>query len=299
MVQLLRQGLESLKANRRLWLYLFLTKLGLALVISVPALMAAQSALDNTLYSTPLLKEWSIKVLGELIAQRPFVFGGAFVVTLAFGLLALILRQFLNGGIYRAFSQSNRISRREFFAESGERFGTHIKITGTMAIFYLLSGGIGMWLGSMAGGIVENVAPNATPLNMIVPLGVTGLTLVPAVAFSDSMRAVSVQSGSASTRGLLVDAFAFYRRRWVQLVVAYIVLFLAFAVIWVAIEKLTLGVTGNIASKIGIVIEMLLFQACSFVRTGQSLWFTASVVRGYQDSRTKASEPKTVEVSVD
>jgi len=216
MVRLVCQGFTSFRANQRLWLYLYLTKLGLALIVTIPVLIAAQSTLDNTLYSTPLLKEWSLKVIGELIAQRPFVLGNSLVAVMVFGFLALVIRQFVNGGVYLGYSKIQRISRREFFGASGEKFGTHLRITGVMAIFYLLFGGIGMWLGSITGVIVGQLMPKAGLLTVAVPVGVLGLVLIPAVAFSDMLRAVSVKSEGAPIRRLLVDAFTFYRLHWVK-----------------------------------------------------------------------------------
>ena len=299
MVRLVCQGFTSFRANQRLWLYLYLTKLGLALIVTIPVLIAAQSTLDNTLYSTPLLKEWSLKVIGELIAQRPFVLGNSLVAVMVFGFLALVIRQFLNGGVYLGYSKIQRISRREFFGASGEKFGTHLRITGVMAIFYLLFGGIGMWLGSITGVIVGQLMPKAGLLTVAVPVGVLGLVLIPAVAFSDMLRAVSVKSEGAPIRRLLVDAFTFYRLHWVKLVGTYVMLFCLFVVIWLIVERLALVATGGLQNKVGVVVELLLFQGCSFMRTGQSLLFTASVVYNYHESHRVTPEPRSVEVNVD
>lgn len=299
MVRLVRQGLVAFRLNVQLWPFLYLTKLGLALVVSIPALVAAQSALDNTLYSAPLLKEWSLKVIGELIAQRPFVFGSAFIVLAVFSLFVLLIRQFLNGGIYMAYSRSRRITRTEFFAAAGEHFGNHLRITGIMVIVYLLAGGVGIWLGSAVGSVIGTIWPQADLLSLAVSLGVLGLVLTPAVAFSDSMRAVSVRSGAESTKTLLAGTFAFYRLHWVKMLALYVVLFGAFAIVWAIIEKAALVVTGGLENKIGIVIELLLFQLCSFLRTGQSLLFTASIVSGYQQSTPVMPEHRNVEVPVD
>ena len=299
MVRLVRQGLVAFRLNVQLWPYLYLTKFGLALLVSIPALVAAQSALDNTLYSAPLLKEWSLKVIGELIAQRPFVFGSAFIVLAIFSFLVLLIRQFLNGGIYLAYARGRRITRVEFFAAAGERFGTHLRITGIMVIVYLLAGGIGIWLGSAVGSAIGTIFPQADLLSLAVSLGVLGLVLTPVVAFSDSMRAVSVRSGTESTKTLLTDTFAFYRLHWVKMVALYVILFGVFAMVWAIIEKAALVVTGGLENKIGIVIELLLFQFCSFLRTGQSLVFTASVVSGYQQTNPVMPERYNVEVPVD
>jgi len=299
MVGIIRHGWAAFQTNRRLWLYLYLVKLGLALVITIPALVTVQSALDNTLYSSPLLKEWSLKVIGELIAQRPFVLGNSLIALVAFTLLAAIVRQFLNGGIYLAYSSGQRVNKKDFFAAAGERFSVHLRITGLMAIAYLICTGVGIWFGSFVGRIVVAAAPEAGGVGFAVWLSVIGLFLTPAIAFSDTLRAASVYSRGATVRQLLTEAFVFFRSNWVKLIGVYLLLFVPFAVIWVIVEKSALVVTGALANKVGVVAELLLFQVCAFMRSGQSLVFTASVASSYQPQLHANNESGSVEVSGD
>ena len=299
MVGIIRHGWAAFQANRRLWLYMYLIKLGLALVVTLPVLVTVQSALDNTLYSSPLLKEWSLKVIGELIAQRPFVFGNSIIVLVVFTLLVLVIRQFLNGGIYRAYSSGRRVNRKEFFAAAGERFGVHLRITGLMAVAYLILLGVGIWFGSFIGHIISGAMPEAGGVVFAVWLSVIGLFLTPAIAFSDTLRAASVRSNGATVRPLLTEAFTFFRSHWVKLVGVYLLLFVPLVVIWVIVEKSALVVTGALANKVGVMAELLLFQVCSFLRTGQSLLFTASVASTYQPPTHGKLEGESAEVSGD
>ncbi|PWB75952.1 hypothetical protein C3F09_01445 [candidate division GN15 bacterium] len=296
---LIGHGWRAFYSNRKLWLYLYLVKLGLALVVTIPVLITVQSALENTLYSTPLLKEWSLKVIGELIFQRPFVLGYAVVATVIFALLVVLIRQFLNGGIYRAYASGARVTAREFFVAAGTRFGVHLRITGLMTIAYLLLLGIGIWFGSFAGRIITSTAPESGGVAFGVWLGVIGLFLTPAIAFSDTIRAASVRAGDTTLRPLMMEAFAFYRSRWVQLIGTYLLLFVPFVLLWALVEKSALLVTGALASKAGVFVELLLFQICSLLRTGQSLLFTASVANSYQSPVTLRSERVSGEVSGD
>ena len=299
MLGLIKNGWTALQVNRRLWLYVYLIKLGLALVVTIPALITLQSALDNTLYSTPLLKEWSLKVIGELIAQRPFVLGNSIIALIVFTVVAILVRQFLNGGIYKTYSSAHHVDKTEFFSAGVGQFSVHLRITGLMALGYLISFGVGVWFASFVGRIIAAAAPEAGGAAFAVWLGVIGLFLTPAIAFSDTLRAASVHADKVTMRPLLVDAFAFFRSRWVELVGVYLILFVPFLVIWAIVETSALLVTGALANKVGIVAELLLFQACSFLRTGQSLLFTASITNGYQRSVRTKQESVLQEVSGD
>ncbi len=299
MLGLIRQGWAVFWVNRRLWLYLYLTKLGLALVMTIPVLITVQSALDNTLYSAPLLKEWSLKVIGELIAQRPFVLGYSIIVLVIFSLAVLLVRQFLNGGIYRSYSSATRMTMREFFAAAGSRFGVHLRITGLMAIAYLVLFGVGLLFGSFIGRIVATAVPESGGLAFAAWLSAIGLFLVPAIAFSDTIRAASVRTDEVTVRPLISEAFAFFKAHWVQMAGAYLLLFVPFVVIWAIVEKSALIMTGGLENKIGVIVELVLFQICSVLRTGQSLLFTASVTAGYQQPIRTESASNLAEVPGD
>ena len=132
-----------------------------------------------------------------------------------------------------------------------------------------------------------------------VTLGVIGLVMIPAVAFSDTLRSASVRTEGASLRPLLVEAFAFYRSHWVQLVGVYLALFVPFIVVWAMVEKSALLVTGALAHKTGVVAELVLFQLCSMMRTGQSLLFTASVAASYRLPIQAIPRVRATEVSGD
>jgi hypothetical protein len=78
----------------------------------------------------------------------------------------------------------------------------------------------------------------------------------------------------------------------VQLYGYFLFCFVPFVIVWLAIERLAFGVTAGMGTFAGVVIELVLFQVCSFVRTGQSLLFTASaaalVGRTFPDVLTPA-----------
>lgn len=72
------------------------------------------------------------------------------------------------------------------------------------------------------------------------------------------------------------DSLDFLRRNGVRLYGYYLVYLAPFVVIWLLVESAALYITGGLANGLGVLLELLLFQICACVRTGQSLLFTAT-----------------------
>jgi hypothetical protein len=71
-------------------------------------------------------------------------------------------------------------------------------------------------------------------------------------------------------------------------------------ILWLIIEKTALVVTGGLGNIIGVFLELIVFQICSFARTGQSLLFTATVGPMARETLTARPDvPQPEEVGVD
>jgi hypothetical protein len=299
MVSMMKSGWRRFTAARHLWIGLYLLKLALALVISLPALAVMQAQLDQSLYATPLLKSWSLAIVGELVRERHAVLGSLLTVLFFYTLLVLAIRQFLNGGIYSTYLSHSRLSRKEFFGRCGELFVRHVRVSGLMLIMYAILLGVGMLVASIVGGVLSGLIPDSSSLVIIVWLGIVFLFMVPGLAFSDVFRAAATLNSVESTRDTWKTAMVFFRLHWVQVVGTFLTMFVPFLVVWIVIEKLALVVTGGLGNKLGVLLELILFQSCSLIRTGQSLLVTATITDRYARAAVNGPLLPAGEVSVD
>jgi hypothetical protein len=299
MVKMIKNGWKRFVAERQVWIGLYLLKLFLALVISLAALAVVQAQVDQSLYATPLLHSWSLAVIWELLQAKPAAFGSLLTVLLFYTILVMLIRQFLNGGIYSTYLGRYRLTRKEFFGRCGELFARHLKVSGLMLIMYAVLLGVGMLVASILGAVLSRLFPDAPGVVLVLWLVVVCLFMIPGVAFSDVFRSAATLYPGESTRATWKTSLDFFRAHWVQIVGAFLLMYVPFVVLWLLIEKTALVAIGGLGSKLGVLIELALFQSCSFIRTGQSLLFTASVADSY--ARTDADNPlfPSGEVSVD
>jgi hypothetical protein len=255
---------------------LYLGKLGLAIIFTFPIFVMTNGALSQSSYARPLLREWSLDVFIELTHAVPNVFTTMVVVLMFYLVLAFVVKQFINGGIYRSLSQRRRLTGRDFFAASGELFVANLKISLLMAAIYLVLGLTALMLGSLVPeqpfrrfGFVSLV-PGLLRIALLYVFFILGTIL------SDLSRLRMAVGSTQSLRDVFRSGWEIYRTHFVQLIGVYYLYFIPFALVWVVIELLALQVTGSMSGLIGVVIELVLFQICSFLRTGQSLLATAT-----------------------
>jgi len=70
-----------------------------------------------------------------------------------------------------------------------------------------------------------------------------------------------------------------FRAQFVKLNGIYYLYFLPFVLMWLLIEYLAVQITGGLGNMFGVMLELILFQICSFLRTGQSLLVPATFAR--------------------
>ncbi len=271
-----RSGWRGWRGNSRLWTGLYLAKLLLAVIVTIPVMSLINSSVDNSLYAVPLVTEWSLDVIGELLLTRPNLAPVFFVSLAFFALLVFFLKQFINGGIYVSLYRGQLLSARSFFGESGAQFGGNLKISAIMLAVYA-----GLTLVAF---LVVPIIPRSfgREFQTGVLVGLTArMALVWAIfivggILSDLLRLNLAARPDLPLKQHWRNAVALYRRRFVELNGLYYLYFLPFVVVWLLIEKLAVIVTGGFSSVGGVMLEIVLFQICSWLRTGQSLLFTST-----------------------
>ncbi|MBK7141348.1 MAG: hypothetical protein IPH75_04625 [bacterium] len=269
---------------RTLWLSLYSLKLLFGLAITLPILLIIQSKLDNSISAEVLLGDWSIDVILELILTNDNIFSLSLLFMLAIGVVAFLLKQFLNGGIYDSLVNRHAPVRDRFFAQSAAMFLQHLTIGLWMFGIYFLLFLAGMFFGELATKLAHSLWPNAELVHTIAKIVVLYLVMIVGGVFSEFVRihrTLVLQQGraegpapSVGIGGLGLSFKAAYQlvtRRGPKALATYLVYFLPFVFVWLLIEGLALLVTGGIGNIFGAIIEFALFQACAMAKVWQSL----------------------------
>lgn len=258
---------------RKLWLGLYLGKLLLALAVTLPVLVLVQADLDHSVFARPLLSEWSVDVLAELILTKENVFSYGMLGLIGISLLIFILKQFLNGGIYDTLVNKPPLSGERFFGRSFRMFRSHLLIGVCMIVVYCLLMLTAALVGEMVTWVARKLLPAHDLVRFVIRFTVTcGIVLVGAV-YSDLVRIQLTLSGDGgrSVSACFKAGYLFFVRHGVQSIATYAGYFVPFVLVWLAIEGMALGITGSMGNMPGAIIEFVLFQVCSALRVWQSL----------------------------
>jgi len=276
MTMIIRAGYANLKANLPILHGLYFGKLILASVFTLPIFIMINGPLAQSEFARVLLSEWSVDVFTELMIARPNVLTTMIAVLFFYAAVLFVLKQFVNGGIYSSLHSKRLLAPSDFFARSGEMFTGNLKISLLMTAIYFVLGVLSLFFSAM---VPEGPFRQFSALSL-VPVFLRGVVLYFFVIFggvlSDLMRLRLAAGPSTALRDLFRETWDIYRRHFVKLIGVYYLFFVPFVIIWVIVELLAIRVTGAQAGVIGVLIELALFQLCSFLRTGQSLLATAT-----------------------
>jgi len=273
----LRVGWHSFRKSFTLVGWLYIGKLILALIFTLPLLAAVNASLDNSAYSSVLLRSWSLEVITELIHRHQEALPAFVAVLIFYSMAVFVFRQFLNGGIYHTFKSGIRLNVRTFFAASGGLFRGNLIISLFMLLVYFVLAVASQLVASFVPADIAGHYGAAGFTEMFVHLACLYVFLIAGSILSDILRFRLAAHPEEKFLQQLRPAFNFYFRRFVKLNSIYYLYFLPMAIFWVIIEYLALAVTGGLANIVGVFLELVLFQLCSFARTGQSLLFVATV----------------------
>ena len=277
MPNVVSQGVTNLRTNGSLWYGLYLAKVGLAAIIAVPLLVVVNQTLESSAFANALLSDWSMDVILELSYAKENVFT-TFLIVLAFYTIAVfVLRQFLNGGIYSALLSRRRQTLDSFFGQGAVQFAGHVRVSLFMALVYILL----IVFATTAGSLVPTdqfrhfgpaaLNPAIARFALLYPFLILG------TIFSDLLRFSLAAHPHLPFKVHLTSAMDTYRSQFVKLIGVYYLYFIPMVLIWLAVEVLAAEVTRSLNSMFGVLVELVLFQVCSFLRTGQSLAGTATI----------------------
>jgi hypothetical protein len=276
--------LKNIRLLKKLWIGLFLLKFVMAGLIILPFTLVANSDLSLSAFSRSLVSDWDLSVILELFAQSPdfipMLLGGVF----AGAIIYLVIMQFLNGGIYflMVSGRFENIDWREFFAECGGGFRHNIYITFLMFpiyLIFLISANVFVNMISFA---ANDLVGKTALVMMLIKLIIIFLVLLVVSIFADSARSAAAAYPDKNFREILKTAADYFRPRFRNITLIYILTFIPFLIVWGLVEKGALLATGHFAGFIGVALEFLLFQISSFVRTGQKLWFLACLGKDFR-----------------
>jgi hypothetical protein len=297
-VNVIRQ-LRKLIEMRPIWLYFYLLKATISVLLVLPFYMTFNSYLAPSQFSQTIIGSWDMSVILELFSHSNNFVPSYIMMIIIGAIIFMALMQFLNGGLYFIIvsGKSNKINWSDFFGECGINFGTHIKITLLMGLVYMILIPAGMFFInaiSMAGGtLMGQAALYLTLFKLLVMV----LILLAASTFSDIARAASAAFPEKGFGEILKIAADYFRPRMFKLVKVFIITWLPFFLVWLAVESLALAVIGMSFGILGVVLEFFLFQVSAITRTGQKLWYLIIVGHEFRKINPGRFLPEQVEIN--
>ncbi|RME18996.1 MAG: hypothetical protein D6800_14890, partial [Candidatus Zixiibacteriota bacterium] len=223
---MLREGILRFRCAITLWPLLYTLRLVLALLFTLPVLMLTSQQLDSSQFARPLLQYWSLDVIGELIGTREDLLPQAMAMLLSFAVIAFLVKQFLNGGVYDTYLSGRPFSVSRFFGEGGSRFTANLQVSLVMLPVYAVLLFIAITVGRLIPRQALGAFGTGAAVSVLLRFYVWYPFLIFGAVFSDVFR-MRRNTHPQERLGLsLRRSLDVYRRHWVKLNVNYYVIFL-------------------------------------------------------------------------
>lgn len=268
-------GWRNWRSNLGLVPLFYGVKLVLALLFTLPIFVLTSVRTDYSSFATPLVTRWDMNIISELLHAATGVGPTMIVVLFSFIIIAFVIKQFLNGGLYSTFV-TGRCSRESFLSECARQTGSNFKISVFMLPIYLLLVFTGAQLSRLIPLSLTGYFGQAATGGAIARIVLVAAFVIIGILISESLRIHRAAYPLRSGKRRIQDALNFLRQNGVRLYGYYMVYLLPFVAIWLLIELAAVYISAGMASGLGVLLELLLFQICACVRTGQSLLFTAT-----------------------
>ncbi len=281
---MIKRGVSNFRRNLVLWPGLYIARLCLALVFTLPFFIVIDSGLSSSAYAEVLLKSWSLDVISEYFLTHENVFTSFVVVLVVYSFGMFIVKQFLNGGIYVSYLSPDRTDLKTFFGEAAALFRGNFRISLLMIPIYTILLLVGVFVAAYVPSSLFGGFREGQMISGLARFGVIYLFLVPGLLLSELMRLRLASEPGESSADALRAVLNFLKANIVRLYGLYLIYFVPFLLVWIVMENLALMVTGGLVSRVGVTLELILFQVCALLHVGQSLLFTASVAPIMADS---------------
>ena len=285
---------------RSFWLYIYLLKSLFSLFLVIPIYLTTNSVLSTSSYSRRLLTDWDLSVIIELLSGREGILPIYFAAIFAGAIVYLIIMQFINGGIYYLMvsGKLSPINGRDFFAECGDGFGINLKISLFMLLIYTVLLPSALFFVNVVSATGGGTTGTPVLLTSLFKAGIVFLILAAASIFSDSARAAAVSFPGKSFGEIVKMAANYYRPNLLKLLKNFLVTYILFVVIWLAVEIAALALIGLSLGIIGVLAEFILFQISSAARTGQKIWYLLLLGKDFQSRYPGRFLPEQVEMKL-
>ncbi len=280
-MNLVKPGIANFARNRQLWPALYVGKLSLALLFTMPVFVVTDAVLSRSRFAEALLSTWSLDVVMEFAGTHGDLLPVFVAVLLFHAVAAFFLKQFLNGGLYSAFFSQETTNVSLFFGESGRLFRGNIRVSLLMVPVYTVLVIAGVFLAGLVPESVYGLLEGGVMRRMFGNLGIMFLVLIPGFLLSDLLRLHQAGHPSDSLRECFRLVLNFLKSNFVRLIGAYLICFVPYLLIWIIAEYLALILSKHLGFSIGTILELLLFQVCAWLQVGQSLLFTAIAASAY------------------
>jgi hypothetical protein len=270
--------LKQLIYAYKFWLYLYIFKAVMALLIVIPLFLILNTGLSRSDLSQSLLARWDMTVILEILAGRGEVATLYMIFILIGVVIYTLLMQFVNGGLYYTVVSGSlkTVDKITFFSECGTGFLINLKITLFMLIVYALFLSSGLFFVNLIGMMGQNLI-GAKALVLLAGKTIILFIIMLAVSiFSDSCRGAAAANPDKPFREILKKGSAYFKPNLLSFMAVFIITFIPFIIFWLVVEWMALGVSGLSIGIIGVLIEFILFQVSSVFRTGQKLWYLLS-----------------------
>ncbi|UCD16347.1 MAG: hypothetical protein JSV44_07730 [Candidatus Zixiibacteriota bacterium] len=291
--------IRELYHARALWLYLFLLKVFFSFLMIVPLFLVLNAELSTSAFSRSLMNSWDASVLVELLSEKAGIVPFFVLYVMMGSLIYVFVMQFVNGGLYYTVvsGELKPPDWKEFFAECGSNFWSHLKVTLLMVFVYFLLLTSGLFVVNVFGLAGQSLIGIGALVLLFGKVAIVLLIMLAASVFSDAARAAIAAYPDRPFKEVLKIASGYFKLNFTRLAGAYLITCVPFLVVWALAEWLALQAVGVLAGMIGILVEFLLFQLSASARTGQKLWYLIFLGRDFRASNRGRFLPKQVEMN--
>ncbi len=290
-----------LKTIRNLWFGLYFFKFATALLFVIPIYLTTNSVLSSSHFSKTLVSHWDISVILEMFFGRGDLLPVYLALIFVGAVIYVALMQFVNGGLYYTIvsGRLENIDWKQFFAECGAGFNSHIKITILMMFVYVLL----FVAGTFFVNVLDMTGDEMIGFTVMVLLLFKGFILLmimlAASLFSDTARATAAAYPDKNFRDILKIASSYFRPTFFKMMLIFLATFIPFVIVWGLLQWLAFAILGAIGGLIGIALELLFFQLTSFTRTGQKLWYLLLFGKAYREKNQGRFLPEQVNLNLE
>jgi hypothetical protein len=276
--------LPRLYQIRILCLTLYLIKALFGFLLAIPFFLTTNGFLAPSPLSRSLLSEWDMTVLLHLLSGRGNILTVLIITILAASGIYIVIMQFINGGLYyvAVSGHTRSLDWKTFYAECGLNFVTHLKITLFMLIVYVVLVPAGHFFAGMLANLAGGLSGASVVITEMGKLALLMLILTLASIFSDTVRAAATAFPGKTMIETIKSARDYFKINILKLTGIFFATYLAFIIIWLIVEWISLKLTGLHLGILGVFIEFALFQVSSATRTGQKCWYLIKIGRDFK-----------------